>query len=410
MRVLFVSQYFPPEIGAPSARVFELAREWVRGGHEVTVLTAFAHHPTGVKARADRGRITRRERVEGIDVVRAYVWATPNERVAKRMVSYLSFAASALLVGILRVPRPDVVVATTPQLLCGAAGYVVARLLRRPFVLEVRDLWPESILAVGAMRENAIVRLLKRVAAHLYAHSDLLVTVGEGYRREINRLYGLPLAAMEVIPNGIDPGFFVSAPCDEDLRREMGWSDRFVVLYLGTLGMAHGLDTMIDAAELLRNDPRILFALVGEGAEKARLRRLAEERGLTNVRFVDQQPKARVPRFYAACDVGLVCLRDRPLFREVLPSKIFELMGSERPILIAVDGEARQVVEAAQAGWFVPPEDPAALAAAVERLVGDPAARAAAGRSGRRRVVERFSRPALARRYLEVLQGVIDRR
>ncbi len=405
MRIVYVSQYFPPEMGAPSARVHELAREWVRLGHEVTVVTAFPHHPTGVKRPEDRHVLTRRERHDGIDVVRTYVWAAANRGTAMRMVSYASFMASAATIGRARMPRADVVIATTPQLLCAVAGYGMARTSRTPFVLEVRDLWPESLLAVDAMGENAVVRGLRRVAAHLYEHADRVVTVGEGYRRKIHELYGLPLDRMDVIPNGIDTSLFVPGPRDNEVRRQHGWGDKFVILYLGTHGMAHALDKVLEVARTMQSEPDKHFVFVGEGAEKERLRRLATAWRLPNVEFIDQQPKSRVPLYYAACDLGLVTLRDTPLFQEVLPSKIFEYLGMERPIVLAVGGEARSLVESAGAGRYVPPEDVGAMTDVIRTLSSDRAELADMGRRGRSHVLEHYDRSVLARRYLEVLRG-----
>lgn len=403
MRILYVSQYFPPEMGAPSARVHELAREWVRLGHEVTVLTGFAHHPTGVKAPEDRGRLFRRERVDGIDVIRTYVYAAPNKGTVKRMASYASFMASAVVLGGPRIRRPDVVIGTSPQLLCAVAARAIARAWAAPFVFEVRDLWPESILAVEAMRENVVVRGLKAVARSLYESCDRIVTVGEGYRQGIHERYGIALSKMDVVPNGIDASLFAPGPRDNEIRRERGWGGRFVALYLGTLGMAHGLDTLLEAAKLLSDDPRFHLVFVGEGAEKDGLKRRAA--GLRNVEFVDQQPKARVPLWYAACDLGIVSLRNTPLFQEVLPSKIFEYLGMERPLALAVGGEARRLVEAAGAGEYVPPGDAAALASTVRRLASDPARLAEMGRRGRAHVLAHYDRRALASRYLEILRG-----
>lgn len=406
MRILYVSQYFPPEMGAPSARVHELSREWVRAGHEVTVLTAFPHHPTGVKRPEDRGVWERRERVDGIDVLRTYVYAAPNQGIARRMVSYGSFMLSALALGQLRLSRPDVVIATSPQLLCGAAGWGLSRSLGAPFVFEVRDLWPESILAVEAMGENAVIRGLKSLARFLYTRSARIVTVGEGYRRSIADLYGIDPGRMSVVPNGIDASLFVPGPRDNAVRREYGWGDRFVLLYLGTHGMAHALDRVLEAARRMQDEPRYLFAFVGEGAEKANLRQRAADWGLRNVQFIDQQPKDRVPLYYAACDLGLVTLRDAPLFQEVLPSKIFEYLGMERPILLSVGGEARRLVEGAGGGEYVPPQDVDAMVSAIRRLSADPARLSEMGRRGRVYVAERYDRKALAARYLEILNEV----
>ncbi|HSR67774.1 MAG TPA: glycosyltransferase family 4 protein [Acidobacteriota bacterium] len=406
MRILYVSQYFPPEMGAPAARVFELAREWRKAGAQVTVLTGFAHHPLGVKAPEDRWRMTRRERVEEIDVVRSYIYAAPNRGVGRRMLSYFSFLMSAVPLGLARCRKPDVVIATSPQLLCACAGYTLARLWRRPFVFEVRDLWPESILAVKAMSDNTIVRSLKRLAHHLYRHCDCIVTVGEGYQKEIHRRYGINLDKMRLVPNGIDPELFHPGPKDNEIRRKFGWGDRFVLLYLGTLGMAHGLHCVLEAAAYLQDDPDKLFVLVGEGAEKEDLKRMADRMKLSNVQFIDQQPKALVPRFYAACDVGLVTLRDTPLFQNVLPSKIFEYLAMERPLLLSVGGQARQLVESSGGGLYVQPDDPIALARAIRKLESRQAELERMGRRGRDFVLAHYNRRDQARGYLELLRDL----
>ncbi len=408
MRILYVSQYFPPEMGAPAARVHELSRAWVRSGHTVTVLTGFAHHPTGVKARGDRWRLTRRQTVDGIDVVRTYVYAAPNLGTWRRMASYVSFFASAALIGAFRVSRPDIVVATSPQLLCACAGYALARVKRVPFVFEVRDLWPESIIAVEAMQENLIVRGLKRVARYLYRNSSRIVTVGQGYKRQIEQRYSISPQRIEVVPNGVDLATFVPGPRDNEVRREYGWDDRLVLLYVGTHGMAHALHVVLEAARRFRDDPRKLFVFVGEGACKAQLKRRAAELQLDNVQFIDQQPKVRIPLFYSACDIGLVTLRNTPLFQDVLPSKIFEYLGMQRPVIISVDGEARRLVQEAGSGIFVAPENVDELVDAIRRLAEQPALRESMGRSGRQYVAAHYRRDRLAELYLELLQRICD--
>jgi glycosyltransferase involved in cell wall biosynthesis len=407
MRILYISQYFPPEMGAPAARVHELSREWVRLGHDVTVLTAFAHHPTGVKAPRDCGVLTRRESVDGIRLIRTYVYAAANKGRFKRMASYASFMLSASTIGRLRVPRPDVVVATSPQLLCAAAGWFLARTLRRPFVFEVRDLWPESILAVEAFKDSTLIRAMKGLARFLYQHCDRIVTVGEGYRRGIRDRYGIAEHKMDVVRNGIDTSLFVPSCRDNEVRKQYGWGDRFVIMYVGTHGMAHGLHQVLEAADALRDEPDKVFVFVGEGAEKDNLKRRAAHWRLPNVHFIDQQLKNRIPLFYAACDLGLVTLRDAPLFQEVLPSKIFEYLGMERAILLNVAGEARQVVEAARGGVHVPSGDVPALIRAIRELAGRRAELDEMGRRGRQFVLEQFDRRILATRYLNVLESVV---
>jgi glycosyltransferase involved in cell wall biosynthesis len=300
------------------------------------------------------------------------------------------------------------VVATSPQLLCACAGYALARLKGVPFVFEVRDLWPESIIAVEAMPDNLIVRGLKRVARHLYRHSSRIVTVGHGYKRQIEERYSISPERIEVVPNGVDLATFVPAPRDNEVRRQYGWGDRLVLLYVGTHGMAHALHVVLEAARQFRADPQKLFVFVGEGARKAQLKRQAAELGLENVQFIDQQPKTRIPLFYAACDIGLVTLRNTPLFQDVLPSKIFEYLGMQRPLIISVDGEARKLVQDAGSGIFVPPENVDQLVEAIRSLAAQPALRESMGRSGRRYATAHYRRDALAQTYHELLQRICD--
>ncbi len=373
----------------------------------MTVLTAFAHHPTGVKAPRDWGVLTRRERVDGIRLLRTYVYAAPNKGALKRMASYASFMLSAMTIGRMRVPRPDVVVATSPQLLCAAAGWFLARTLRAPFVFEVRDLWPESILAVEALKDSTLIHTMKRLARFLYQHCDRIVTVGEGYRRGIHTRYGISEDAMEVVRNGIDTSLFVPGARNNEVRKQYGWEDRFVIMYAGTHGMAHGLHNVLEAANTLRGEPDKMFVFVGEGAEKDNLKRQAARLQLPNVQFIDQQSKGRIPLFYAACDLGLVSLRDTPLFQEVLPSKIFEYLGMERAILLNVAGEARQVVEEAGAGVYVPSGNVPALVSAIRQLARRRAELDEMGRRGRQFVLQRLRPPRPARRDLDILKSVV---
>ncbi|HYG73894.1 MAG TPA: glycosyltransferase family 4 protein [Planctomycetota bacterium] len=403
MRILYVCQYFPPEMGAPSARVHELAREWVRSGHEVTVLTAFAHHPTGLKASGDRWKLTRRETLDGVDVLRTYVYATPNKGTFRRMLSYASFMLSAMSIGWLRVKRPDVVIASSPQLLCGAAGWFLSRVLRAPLIFEVRDLWPESLLAVEIMKDNFLIACLRRLARFLYQNCASIVTVGQGYKRNISSLYGIAPEKISIIPNGIDPALFDAKADGRQLRARKKWDDRFVVMYVGTHGMAHALENVLEAARLLSPDSRFLFVFVGEGAEKSSLEQRAAQWQLRNVEFIGQQPKQAIPEYYAACHVGIVSLRNTPLFQEVLPSKLFEYLAMERPVVLTLGGEAQSIIEESGAGVYVAPENPTSLAEALRTLAADPAKLQAMGVRGRQYVLRNFDRRVLAQDYLKLM-------
>lgn len=403
MKLLYVSQYFPPEMGAPAARVSELAREWVRQGHEVTVVTGFPNHPTGRIREGYRGALLRRERVDGVEVLRLPLYATANRGVVRRALSFLSFALSVACLGPFLVGRPDVVVGTSPQPLGAAAAWWLALLLRARFVLEVRDLWPRSVVELRALGSRSpAVRLLRALERFLYTRADQIVAVSSAFVAEIVAAGGRR-DRIAVVTNGVDLARFQPGERAR-ARAALGLPDQPLLCYVGTLGQAQGLDLVLDAAPRLHREG-ISVLLVGDGAERARLEARAAAEGLAGVTFWGEQPRARVPDILAASDVCLVPLRDLPVFRTAIPSKIFEAMGCARPIVLTVDGEARRVVEAAGAGVFVPPGQPEALAEAVRALVGDPARCAALGRAGRRAAEAHYDRAALAGAYLEILLG-----
>ncbi len=406
MKILYLSQYFPPEMGAPAARVHELSREWAALGHDVQVLTGFPNHPTGVVPPEYRGELWRRERVDGIEVLRTPIYAAANRGRVRRSANYLSYAASAASVGALLARRPDVVLATSPQFLTGVSGLWLSRLFRRPFVFEVRDLWPKSIVAVGAMPAGSpIVKSLELLEKTLYRAADRIVTVTDSFIDEIAAT-GVKRSKLSVVKNGVDLDLFHPDAKGDAVRRELGLTDRFVATYIGTHGMAHGLGTILDAARKLKEDPRFAFLLIGEGAEKRMLKERAATEGLTSVRFVDQVPRERIPAYIAASDACLVLLRAKALFRTVIPSKIFEFWGVGRPIALGVEGEARGLVDESGGGVAFPPEDAGALVAALRQLASEPRRREAMGRAGRRYVERHFSRKVLATRYLDILREV----
>jgi glycosyltransferase involved in cell wall biosynthesis len=407
MRILFLSQYFPPEPGAPAARVSELARAWVRSGHEVTVLTGMPNHPTGVVPVEYRGRALVSERFHGVDVVRTWIYAAANKGRVRRSLSYASYATSATIWGQLHTRRPDVVIATSPQLLCGVAGRFAAAMHGSPFIFEVRDLWPESIVAVGALPAgHPVVRGLTVVEEQLYRAARCIVVVTESFRgRLVER--GQPERKIHVIKNGVDLARFMPSPRETALRSQLGWKHKFVVGYVGTHGMAHGLDAVLDVAKQLAAIDEVRFLFVGEGAERARLEARAREERIDNVRFLGVLPRDRMNEVYATLDLALVTLRKTELFTTVIPSKIFEIAAMARPILISVDGEARGIVEQSGGGVFVPPEDVESMSSAIRRFAAARALGERMGQTGRAYVTREFDREALARKYLDVLESVV---
>lgn len=397
-------------MGAPAARASELSRHWSRMRHEVTILTGFPNHPTGIVPEEWRSRLRRlhfTETVDGIQIVRTWLWPLPNRRAHERILNYTSFCLSAGLSG-LPLRRPDVIIATSPQLLCALSGWWLAWCKRVPFVFEIRDLWPESLAAVGASREGRLLhRMLGAVAGFLYRRADRIVVVSPAFKDRLMRDWNIRAEKISVVENGVETDLFRLEPAATELRKQLKLEQRFLVCYIGTMGNAHGLETLIAAAEELRTKlPRAMFLLIGEGAEKEQVVRLAAARGLDNIQFLGQQPRERIPAYISAADVCVVMLRKSELFKTVIPTKLLEYMACERPVIVAVDGQARQIVEAAGAGVFVEPENSSALAQAIVDLVAEPERRRQMGASGRRYIVNRLSREKTARDYITVLQSL----
>jgi glycosyltransferase involved in cell wall biosynthesis len=413
VKILYVSQYFPPEMGAPAARASELACHWAQAGHDVSVLTGFPNHPTGVVPPEWRGRLRRliyRERTGRVDVFRTWLWPLPNRKAHERMRNYASFCVSAALRG-LAIPRPDVIIASSPQLLVGLAGWWLAFARQLPFVFEVRDLWPESLAAVGVGDENSLLHhTLAAVAKFLYQRSDRIVVVTPAFKDHLIRRWRVPAEKIAVVENGVETDLFAPVPsaANDALRRELGGEAKFLVCYIGTMGMAHGLETLLDAAGQLQHQrSNAQFLLVGEGAEKERIKAMAQSHGLANVCFLDQQPREKIPAFISASDVCLVLLKKADVFKTVIPTKMLEFMSCARPVILGVDGQARQIVEDAGAGLVIEPENAAALVQAVNQLSADRELGVRLGQKGREYILRNFSRGRTAEKYIDVLQSLV---
>lgn len=402
MRILFFSHYYPPEVNAPANRGHEHARIWAKAGHDVTVITGVPNHPRGEVFPGYRNRWRQEEWIDGVRVVRTWMYVTANEGFFKRTANYVLFALTALWAA-LREPRPDVLLATSPQFFCGLAGAMAAKLRRAPFVLEVRDLWPDSIVQLGQIENPTLIRALEWLETRLYRSADGIVVVTRAFAEHV-AARGIPEDRIQVVYNGIDAEHFSPRPPDESLLREHGLEGRFLVAYVGTLGLAHGLTTVIDAAEQARDNPEIIFLFIGDGADRARLEEDVERRGLANVRFLGLRPRQEIPAWLACIDVLLVMLRDLPVFETVIPSKIFEYLAQERPVILAAKGEIRRMVQKADAAMVIDPERPEALVDAVRTIRADPSGAAARGRFGRVWVVGEFDRSRLAIRLLEFLE------
>jgi colanic acid biosynthesis glycosyl transferase WcaI len=402
MHILFLTHYFPPEVNAPASRTFEHARRWVQAGHRVTVITCAPNCPTGKVFPGYRNAWRTEEDVAGIRVIRVWTFLSANKGFALRTLNFVSYLLTAVWHA-LWLRQIDVVVATSPQFFCGWAGVLCHWLRGWPFVLEIRDIWPESIVAVGAMRRSRLMRLLEWLERRMYAAADHIVTVGNGYRDQLVARQ-VPVDKITVVPNGVDLEQFRPQPADADLRQQWGGTNRFVCAYVGTIGMAHGLEVVLKAAARLREMGRddIQFWIVGDGAERDALQQQARAQGLEHVVFTGLVPKDRVDAVLASADACLVHLRGTELFGTVIPSKVFEMLAMQTPIVMGVRGEAQEIVCAARGGVAMTPDDPHSLIAALAKIAAHPDRY----RHGRSYVERYYNRNILAQRMLDVILAV----
>jgi glycosyltransferase involved in cell wall biosynthesis len=410
MKVLLITHYFPPEIGAPQARLSEFARSWAEDGHDVTVLTGMPNHPTGIVPDAYRGALLRRERVDGYRILRTWLYATPNEGFVRKIFGHLSFMLTAVLLGTGKVGRQDVVVASSPTFFSLFSAWFIARVKRARFVVEVRDLWPAIFVELGVLTNRTAIRLLERLELRVYRAADHVVLVSEGFR-DVLEERGVPAGKLSVIRNGVDlERFGTHTPRTDEARARLGARspDDVVVLYLGAHGISHGLTAVADAAAELQDHPQIRFAFVGEGAAKADLQTRIDQLGLDNVVTLPGVPREQVPELLAAADICLAPLRDVPLFSTFIPSKIFEYLGSSRTVIGSLRGEPARILEEAGA-VVVEPERPEALADAVRTLAADAERRQTMGAKGRRYVEANFDRRQLAAQYTDLFRTITER-
>ncbi len=403
MHILFLTDNFPPEVNAPASRTFEHCREWVKAGHRVTVITCAPNFPKGKVFDGYRNRPWQRETMEGIQVIRVWSYITANEGFVRRVLDYQSFMLSAAIAGPF-VRDVDIVVGTSPQFFTTCAAWFVSRLKRVPFVFELRDLWPESIKAVGAMKDSKVIHLLEKVEMFLYRQAATIVSVTKSFKRVLEQR-GIEGSKIHVVTNGVDIAQFTPRPKDAELVAKLGLQGKFVAGYIGTHGMAHALETLLQAADRLRGQG-YAFLFLGDGARKAALKEEAARMGLDNVVFIDSVPKADVARYWSLLDVSVIHLRKTELFTTVIPSKLFECMGMGIPVLHGVAGESAEIVVEEGAGIPFEPENAGQLVDALQRFKANPAELA----GYRQRCLagaQHFDRANLAMRMLRILQATV---
>lgn len=406
--ILFISRYYVPEKAAAAVCVSETARRLVKLGHQVTVVTTVPNYPTGIVPPEYRGRLVQEEMLDGVRIIRIWSYISANKGFLKRIVAQFSFGFTAPLLGARAIGKPDVIIVGSPPLFNVIAARILATLKRCPFVFWVADIWPESAIQLGALKNRALIRFSEWLEWSSYLRSSFVWVVTEGMRDTLQRR-GLAAEHMFLLQNGVDTTKFRPLPQDA-ARKQLGWDDRFTVVYAGTHGLSHGLTTLLDAADLLREQKDIRLVLAGDGAEKAALVRQAQQRELSNVTFMDPLPHDQIPRLLAAADVCVAHTRKLQLFQGMMPIKMYEAMSCERPVILALDGEAcRIAVEEAQAAIHVEPENAQALAQSILYLYEHREEAALLGQRGRAFVQERFDYDKLTSTLDKKLMHMLNR-
>lgn len=370
MHILFLTDNFPPEGNAPATRTYEHAIRWVKAGHKVTVITCAPNFPEGKVFDGFKNKLYGVTELDGIRVVRVKTYITANEGFVKRILDYMSFMVTGFIAGLFQ-KKPDVIVATSPQFFCACAGWALSAVRRKPFVFELRDIWPASITAVGAMKDSKAIRLLEKIEMFLYKRAVAIVSVTHAFKTELTER-GVDGSKIEVVLNGVDLSKYEPQEKDAELAKQYGLEGKFVAGYIGTHGMAHGLEYIVDVAERLQNNDDIRIVFAGGGAARQKVIDLVEKKQLKNVVLIDRQPKEMMSRLWSLCDVSLVPLINSDLFKTVIPSKIFECMGMGIPTIMSVpEGEATAIIRETNSGVVVDSESVEQITASILKLHED---------------------------------------
>lgn len=401
MRFLILTQYFPPETGAAQVRLKELAKGLQRQGHEVVIVTAFPNHPSGVIPPKYRGYWSMKDEVEGLPVYRTWVYPVQRGRFWKRLLNYFSFTFSSLW-GILKAGPCDVLFVESPPLFLGMTAVLGSWIKRARLVFNVSDLWPESAVALGLVTNKTMIRMTEGLETWLYNRSWKLSAVTIGIRDTwIKR--GIPAKKIAFLPNGVNLELFRPLPPDQEFKEKLGLQDKFVLVYTGTMGYAQGLESVLEAANLLRSEPQYHFLFLGDGTEKPKLEEMAKEMKLPNVQFLGFQPVTDMPRYLSLAAGSIIPLKKLKLFEGARPSKMFPAMGCAVPVIYSGEGEAVDLVREAGAGLTVEPENPSEMAQAIRSLYKLNDRGKSMGENGRRYVEEHYSWDSIVSQWLKEL-------
>lgn len=405
MHILLLTQYYPPEIGAVQNRLSDLAKRLAKAGHCVEVVTALPSYPKGETYEGYRHRMVMTEQDAGIRIVRTWAYATKKKTFASRILNYLSFAVLSVLVGSMAARDADIVFVESPPLFLALSGYLLAGLKRARFILNISDLWPESAAVLGVLRNPLIIRWTTRAEEWLYRRATIVTGQTEGIVSSIRRRCGG--TPVYLLTNGVAPEFFadfaIARTQRERLREKFGFQGKFIVAYTGTHGLAQGLDTVLSCAQLLKEYKEIQFCFFGDGPEKSHLQLIAAQQGMENVAFHAPLPASQMVELLASIDVSIVTLKRNDLFKGALPSKLFEALGAGVPVILALDGEAKKLIECSHGGLAVEPENPEDMAKSILRLYRDTELRGQLGANGRTFVLARYNREQIAKQFEQLV-------
>lgn len=406
MKILFLTQYCPPEVGAPQNRIFEFAKQLKKFGHDITILTAMPNYPKGEIFPEYKNKKIILEELDGIKIVRSYIYATKSKSFIKRMRNYLSFTFSSVFSGSKYIEKQDIVIVESPPLFLGWSGYVIAKRKKAKFIFNVSDLWPESAIKLGVLHNKLFIKLSTWLEEFCYKKAVAVTGQTQGIVDNIiNR--GFEKSKVHLITNGVDTELFNKKNRDEEFRKELELDNKLAICYAGNHGIAQGLEVIINTAEILKDYKDIKFLFIGDGPEKNGLIESAKNKRLDNIIFLPVQPKKNMPRIIASMDAAIIPLKKLDLFKGALPSKMFETLASEVPIILAVEGEAERLINNAKAGIVIEPENSEQMAEAILKLYNNRSLINEYGKNGRKYAIENYSRENITKKFENILYNIM---
>lgn len=403
LKICLLTEYFPPEPGAGSTRAYEHAKVWKNLGVDVLILTCMPHYPTGIIPDKYKNKILVKEKIDNIDIIRTFTYAAASKGLIKRSIAYFTFMISSVIQGISSLKNMDYIIATSPPFSIGISGWILSKLKRIPLIFEVRDMWPDSLIQLEQLKNKYLIRLLEFSEKKIYSSSKYIVSVTDSYCSLIEQK-GVDRSKIKVIKNGVDTNFFKPIQKSENLLLLHNLSEKKIVSYFGNFGLSQPIGLIIELAKLFKSNNKIHFLLIGDGERREQILNKIEEYKLNNVSILKTVNKNDLLRYYSISDLMMVPLKNIPLFKTVIPSKIFEIMAVGKPIVFNVDGEARKIVEEANAGVYVDFYDVKTTGDKIVTLLNDKDRLEKYSKNGRAFVIKYFNRQSLAEFYINLLE------